>query len=369
MPLRGLRFLPFLAVLSGCATTLQPIPAGWLSAPRTSRIRSVVLAADGKVSPSSQPAAMTVPKGTIRLASNAIANGEKVLTAAFPAVDSFDLSESRGEVAFSVKRDADYDIGLVAIEGSDISWIPDDPADEISVQWAPRGNKISYVMRSEFGDIVRTLHIPTAFSFGVDFPFSTVHALGWDPPAERYAVAYSSPVTSDAVDVLKYSGQSRVPAIKPQVTIDANVEPFSGDAIVLQRPDIAYGERLPVVIWVTSDRFTWNDDRAELMRAARVGLVITSKIDDALWQRVRETAWMDASRVFVVNGGAGASQAAEPGRPERPPLHIRADDTVPAGRYRRQGNVVGVAPAVVESFAPRFIAEELKRTSPPNGSQ
>jgi hypothetical protein len=327
-----------------------------------------VLAADGKVSPSSQPAAMTIPKGTIHLASNAIANGDKVLTEAFQAVDSFDVAESRGEVAFSVKRDADFDIGLVAIEGSPISWIPDDPADEIAVQWAPRGNKISYVMRSKFGDLVRTLHIPTAFSFGVEFPFSRVHALGWDPQAERYAVAYSSPVTSDAIDVLRYSGDQRLPVMKPAVKIDANVEPFSGDAIVLQRPDIAYGERLPVVIWVTPDRFTWNDARAELMRSARVGLVITSTIDEPLWQRIKDTAWMDASRAFVVDGAMVAS-ATGFRRPERPPLHITADPAVPTGRYRRQGGVVAVAPAVVESFAARFIAEELKRTSPPNGRQ
>src|SRR5688572_23736096 len=94
---RPLRFLPFLAVLAGCATTLQTIPPAWMSVPATTRIRSVVLGADGNIAPSSQPAALTVPKGPIKVVTNAvgpmIANAEKALTDPFLALDSFDLSE------------------------------------------------------------------------------------------------------------------------------------------------------------------------------------------------------------------------------------------------------------------------------------
>lgn len=329
--------------------------------PRTAPIRAVVLAADGKVTTSPRPEVLTAPKGTIRATSNVIgpriANGGKMLTEPFLALDSFDLSESRGEVVFSVKRDDDFDIGLVAIEGSDISWVPSDPADEVAVKWAPRGSKISYIVRSKFSDVVRTVHIPTAFSFAVDFPFSQVHALGWDPPGERYAVVWSSPVSSDAVDVLKYSGEARTTLVKSEAKLDLGIEPFAGDAIVLQPPDIRYGERLPLVVWVApQDRLSWNDARAELLRHARVALVITARPpDDALWQRAGETAWIDASRAFVV--GAAREGATS----------IVSDGSLPDGRYRIDGNVVTVAPAVVESFAARFIAERLKRTSPPDG--
>jgi hypothetical protein len=360
-----LRLIPLLAVFSGCATTLQTVPPDWLHVPAATRIRSVDLSAEGKVAPSSQPAVLTVPKGSIDTVTNAIgpmlANAGKPLTEPFLALDSFDLSESRGEVVFSAKRDDDFDVGLVAIEGSPISWVPDDPADEVAVQWAPKGSKISYIVRTKYGDVVKTLHIPTSYSFGVEFPFSQVHALGWDPQAERYAVAYSSPNSSDAVDILKYSGESRTAAVKPAARLDVNIEPFTGDAIVLQPVDIHYGEKLPLVVWVADDRMAWNDARADLMRNARVALVITGKRpDDALWQRARETAWIDPTNAFVVGRSLGAIGDA---------TVISAEPGIAEGSYRRDGRIVTVAPAVVESFAARYIAGQLKRTSPPNGSR
>lgn len=351
---------PFLIVLGGCATTLRTIPNAWLSVPQAPSIGSVALAEDGKVEQTllSAPRADTSVRSTsIHVVGNAIANLEKTLTESFKAVDSFDLSESRGEVVFSVKREDDFDIGLVAVEGSDISWVPNDPADEIGVQWAPRGNKISYVVRARFGDFVRTVHIPTSFSFSVDFPFSNVHALAWDPKGERYAVAYSSPTASDAVDVLKYSGEKRTLAVPPAAKVDADIQPFAGDAILVQPVDIQYGEKLPLVIWCDEDRLRWSDARAELMRNVRVALIVTSNPDPALLQRAKETPVIDSSRVFTVSCPAMAGVA------------ITADPTVPQGRYRREENVVALAAADVESFAARFIAEELKRTSPPNGSR
>jgi len=363
MRLRPYVFVPLLSLLAACATALRPVPDDWLSVPAATRIRSVNLAADGTVSPSSQPAQRSLPQGGIRIVTNAIgpmiANPDKPLTEPFMAIDSFDLSESRGEVAFSAKRDDDFDIGLVAIEGSDISWVPDDPADEVAVKWAPKGSKISYIVRTRFGDVVRTLHIPTSFAFAVDFPFAHIHHVAWDPQGERYAVAYSTPTSSDAVDVLQYSGDSRRNVVKPAATLDVNLEPFAGDAIVLQRPDIAYNEKLPVVFWVTGDRLGWSDARAELMRTARVALVVTSRRpDDALWQRARETAWIDASRAYVVGRGIGAVNGA---------TVISAEPGIPEGQSRQDGGVVSVAPAVIESFSARFIAADLKRTTPPNG--
>ena len=63
----------------------------------------------------------------------------------------------------------------------------------------------------------------------MDFPFSRVHAVAWDPPAERYAVVYSSPLTSDAIDVLRYNGEQRMPAARPEAKLDANIETFGSD--------------------------------------------------------------------------------------------------------------------------------------------
>ncbi|HEX2120565.1 MAG TPA: hypothetical protein VHL59_02885, partial [Thermoanaerobaculia bacterium] len=47
---------------------------------------------------------------------------------------------------------------------------------------------------------------------------------------------------------------------------------------------------------------------------------------------------------------------------------VAGDAAVPAGRYRHHGGVVAVPPAVVQSFAARFIADQLKGTTRPNGS-
>jgi hypothetical protein len=359
-------YLPFLAVFSGCVSTLQTIPDDWLRVPRAAQIRSLSLTTAGKVSPSSQPVLRTAPKGSIRAAGNRIHNGDKALTEAFEAIDSFDLSESRGEVVFSVRRDTGFDLGLVAVEGSDISWVPNDPADEVGVQWAPRGNKISYVVRTKFGDVVRTLHIPTSASFAVDFPFSRVNALAWEPQAERFAVAYSSPTTSDAVDVLEYSGERRSVAVKPAITLNADVQPLLGDAILIQPLDLRYNEKVPLVIWRDDDVLAWNDARAELMRNARVAIVVTNKPPDAaIVDKAGQNPIIDASRTFVVEQTPLSAPIALTGVSV---LQIRGDSAMRANRYRRDGNVVTVPAAVVESFAARFIAEQLKRNAPPNGS-
>jgi hypothetical protein len=52
---------------------------------------------------------------------------------------------------------------------------------------------------------------------------------------------------------------------------------------------------------------------------------------------------LDASRAFLVNGATRVT-------------------------VQRRDGTVAVAPAVVQSFAARFIAEELKRTGTRNGS-
>lgn len=352
------RFLPFLLLLGGCSRLFHPIPKEWLPVPAATLIRSVALSSDGKVAPSPKPAVPTAPKGSIVATNNAIANGLKLLTEPFQAIDSFDLSDSRGEVVFSAKRDGDFDIGLVAVEGSDISWVPDDPADEVAVKWAPKGSKISYIVRTRFGDAVRTVHVPTAANFTVDFGLSRIHDLAWDPQGERYAVAYSTPMTSDAVDILKYSGEARTPAIKPAARLDVNLEPFAGDAIVLQPVDIRYNEKLPLVIWLAADPLVWNDARAELMRNARVALVVSSQgPTDALLQRARETAWIDARRVYVVGPSLGSIEGANV---------ITGGSDVPRGSFKRIGGLT-VQPADIESFAARFIADDLKRNPPPNG--
>ena len=336
--------IPLLLVLTACATS-KPIPETWTSLPEATRIPTATLGwSRGPVD---------VP---VRVDRNRIMRGDKALTEPFAAIDSFDYSASRDEVVFSAKREASFDIGLVAGDGSATNWIPADPADELRVQWAPRGNKISYIVRAPFGDVVRTLHVPTSFQFAVDFGAARIHALAWDAPAERYAVAYSTLDASDRVEVLRYDGTERRITRQPAARLAAEVLPFATRAQLLRPFDLGYGEKLPAVVWV-ADSFAWSDARAALLKNARVATIVTLGTPDAaVWTKLNETAWIDPSRLYVV--GATAEGA----------VSIVGDTAVPAGRYRRNGNVVAVAPAAIQSFAAGFIADQLKRTSGTNGS-
>jgi hypothetical protein len=358
MRLRPMLVFPLLVAAGSCRTSDFAIPHAWLSVPEAPRMRSVVLDENGKVSHRPQPSARALPDGPIHLSGGRLMNGEKALTEAFLSIDSFDYSESRGEVVFSARREGGFDIGLVSSDGSAINWVPSDPADELDVQWAPRGNKISYILRANGGDIIRTLHIPTSASLQVPFENATIHALAWDPAAERYAAAYSTPEASDRVDVLKYSGAERRTVISPTVRLDVEVEPFAPGAILLRPRDLRYGEKVPLVVWSASD-FAWSDARAALIQNARVAVVVTTRTpSEALWSRVDATPWMDAKRTFVVGADAGRDGA----------LQISGEQSVPGGRYRRARNLVTVSPAVVQSFAAGFIADQVKRTSPTNVS-
>jgi len=353
---------------TGCVSSVQPVPREWLSVPQAARIGSVTLADDGQVTPSSLPTLPRLSDGPIRVLSGAtgtsLLNGGTVLAENLGAIDSLDLSESRGEVAFSAKRENGYDIALISTDGGAVHWMPNDPADEVAVQWAPRGNKISYVIRASGGDVVRTLHIPTSFQFALPFPGATIQSLAWDPRAEHFAVSYSTADGSDRVEVLKYDGAERRMAVRPERQLDVEVVPFASGAILLRPRDLLYTERLPLVVWVADD-LAWSDARAALLTNARVAVVVTGRWPEDLWRAVAATSWLDSSRAFVVDGRLTVSDR-QPASP--PTVVIAADPALEAGHYRRQGNLVAVAPAVVQSFAAGYIAAQVKRTTPTNGS-
>jgi len=228
--------------------------------------------------------------------------GGKVLTPQFAAIQSFDVSKERGEVVFSARRADNFDIGLVSLEGSDVHWVPEDPADETDVRWAPRGNKVSYILHSKAGDVVRTVHIPTAVQLSVDFPYATVRALAWNPAADRYWVVLSSPDASERVESMQYDGRARRTDIAPEVRLEVAEEPMAG--ALLLRPNVMhYGEKLPLVLWVSP--FEWDDERGAMMLRRRVACAIMRHApDDAFWAAVRAIPWIDRTQVSVkdING-------------------------------------------------------------------
>lgn len=225
--------------------------------------------------------------------------GIKELTPQFKAIQSFDVSLERREIVFSAKRDTNFDIGLVSLDGSPIHWVPEDPADETDVQWAPRGNKISYIVHARTGDIVRTVHVPTAVQVSVDFPFTTVRSLAWDSAAERYAVALTSPDASDRIESMKYDGTARRTDVAPKAKLDVSEEPFEGG--LLMRPaTMRYGEKLPLIVWVANPPFVWNDARGALMRDKPVACAIMRHAPDtAFLDAVRAVPWIDSSQIAV----------------------------------------------------------------------
>jgi hypothetical protein len=225
--------------------------------------------------------------------------GKTALTPRFAAIDSFDVSLDRREVVFSAKRGKSFDVGLVSLDGSDIHWIPEDPNDEVAVQWAPRGNKVSYIVHTPGGDIVRTVHIPTSVQLTVDFPYASVRSLRWDAAGERYAVVVTSPDASARTESMRYGGEERRVDVPPKVRLDVVVEPLAG-GIVLRPSAVRYGEKLPLVVSVAPRLYEWNDARGALLRSRRVACAIVRKPpDDAFWRAVREVPWIDASAPLV----------------------------------------------------------------------
>ncbi len=363
----------------------QPIPPEWLAVPQSAQYPLLSYGAGGVLGFTPR---VPVESGVhiVRSATGAkLVDGDRDLTPEYADIDSFDVSLDRREVAFSAKRKDNFDIGLVSLEGSKVSWVPEDPADEVGVQYAPRGNKISFIMRAHGGDLVRTVHIPTSAQLTNEFPYGRVKDVAWDPKAEWYAVSWSSVDASDRVEVMTYSGEQRKVAVAPAVRLDVSAEPLAG-SLLLRPALMRYGEKLPLVVWRAANQNEWNDARGRLESAARVVCaVIDHDPDQAFWTAISAVPWIDSSRVFVV--GVQTSSSAPAGRPRpvdfgapdetsgaggrgRPHsvVWIVADASVPSGFYRTRQNIVAVAPALVQSFGAAWIAHQLKGHPPENGS-
>jgi len=335
-----------LLFLMSCASGTLPLPKAWESTPAAKPIGDYCAHFDCAAKPQ-----VTY----LRIQDNRIVNGTKALTPKFESIDSFDVSLDRREVVFSAKRKDSFDVGLVSLDGSDIHWIPEDPADEADAQWAPRGNKVSYILRTQTGCIVRIVHIPTGTPLSVGFPETQIDALLWEPQAERFAVAIESPQASQSLVSMTYAGEKRMELLAASTRIEVALEPIAG--VLVMRPSaLRYNERLPLVVWIDPHPFAWSDARAQLMRNAQVAIAIAPAAGDAFWSAARNVPWIDSAKSYIVNGVS-----------DNAAISIVGDAAVPSHRYLRRGNRVSVAPAVVQSFAAALIADELKGTAPPNG--
>ncbi|MGA8810159.1 MAG: hypothetical protein WB973_20000 [Thermoanaerobaculia bacterium] len=340
-----------LLFLTGCVSAPLWFPRGWETVPKASLVGDYCVQVGCAAKPN---------VATIRISENRLFNGSKPLTPAFAAIDSYDVSLIRKEIVFSAKRTNNFDVGLVSMDGSDIHWIPEDPADEVNAQWAPRGNKVSYILQTATGSIVRTVHIPTATPLSVDLQRTQVDALGWEPQADRFALLIESPDASQHLVSMTYAGEQRQELVASSDWLSVSLEPIGG-VLVMRPNEMRYNEKLPLVIWLDPKPFAWNDARAALMRSARVAIAITPHVDDNFRNAIRNVPWIDGNRTYIVdatNRQADHDAAA---------TIIATDPNLPLHHYTRHGNTVRVRPAVVQSFAAAYIADDLKGTPPPNG--
>lgn len=321
----------FLLFLVGCSTVAN--------APPTVPAVPVTKRMDPLCCPRKDPAGVAIDHG--RLAVNG-----KTLTPEFKAIDSFDVSTERREIVFSAKRDASFDVGLVSLDGSDIHWVPEDPADEVDAQWAPRGHKISFIIRRPGGDLVRTVHVPTSTALTADFPYAVVRSLAWDTAGERYSVVLTSPDASERVESLKYDGGGRQTVIAPDAKLDLDIQPVAG-GLMLRPALLRYNEKLPLVVWVSDEPRVWNDARGALMKNRRMAMMIVKDVPAELPKEV----WIDQSHLFVVGGPSAV------GHDPLTPVHTRITS---GERYRVNGKVIEVPSADVESFASGWIAQQIK---------
>ncbi len=340
---------PFLVLLGGCASSLAPIPEAWKSPPAAraftrAELRRTVIDTS-PVARSPRDVAEAAEVGVVTDAEGArIYRGSTPLTPQYREIESFDVSLDRREIVFSAKRDANFDVGLVSLDGSQVNWIPEEPADEVAPRWAPRGNKASFIVRNKAGDLIRTVHIPTAFQLIVDFPFGIVRGLAWDDAGERFAVSWETADASQRIETMKYDGVGRRIAVPPAIDLAVNVTPFGG-GLMLRPESMVYNERLPLVIWVTNgQKNSWNDARGELMKDGGIAvLVLDGPPDATVMNAIAETAWIDPRRMFAVG-------ATVPGT-----VSIVGDALVPAGFYRTTPEVISVHPSGVESLAAGWI--------------
>ncbi|HEY2324176.1 MAG TPA: hypothetical protein VGJ82_15060 [Thermoanaerobaculia bacterium] len=345
-----------LALLAACGTTTpddtRPIPAAWLNAPATPQYREASFGPRA-----SRPSALHIEKTSEGPTLEVLASGDKILTPGYLAIDSFDVAPEGDLAVFSAKRRDNFDIGLVATAGSQVNWVPSDPRDEVAVQWAPRGNKISYIIRGVSGDVIRSVHVHTAAQVASGFPNGRVYSYAWDARAERYAVAWSAIDASDGIEEMTYSGTERKWLKAPATRLDVSIEP-AGGAVVMRPQTLHYNERLPLVVWRTSEIYQWDDARGRLQQSSRVAVaVLDHDPDEKFWSAIQAIPWVDSARIWVV-GAQGPPHTTS----------IVGGTDLPAGRYRVRDNIVVVPPDVIKSFAAGSIADQLKGTPATNGS-
>lgn len=238
---------------------------------------------------------------------------ETVLTGPLDEIAAIEPDADQKELALTVMRDGSYDIAIVNAEEPIMNWVPSDPADELHPRWSPVGYKLSFIVRNGGGDILRTVHVPTAAMVFLDFPDSAIIGYDWLPDGERVVVAVTSLQASDHVVEASYSGPSKTTIVAPLTRFDRQVERLpgtpAGTALVMPT-SIRYGVQYPLIVWVAGPTRGGSPFRSELvplLRRDSIALVVVNgradDLDQSFWDALAETRWVDTGRVWIVADG------------------------------------------------------------------
>lgn len=238
------------------------------------------------------------------------AAGANDISPVFPAIDSVDVAPRGDEIVFSARRESGFDVAIASTDGTKLNWVAPDPADEVGVTWAPRGNKISYLIRRLDSTIVRTVHVPTAFQLTFDTPYMAVRGVAWESRAERFAMILDGPTASPHIDWIEYGGGKREALVAPRDVVAREPEPMafgSATALLLAPAAIRYGEALPLFVRLTEDPLSWSPDLRDLASLGGGILVVPSGAwgdGSRLTELLNALKWVDAGKIVVIDPAA-----------------------------------------------------------------
>ena len=276
------------------------------------------------------------------------------LTPTFPSIGSYDVSPDGKELVFSVEHEeTGFDVGLVSVDGSEIIWVPADPADERLVTWAPRGNKITYTIESHDATVLRSVHIPTTYQLTFDVPLTSVKEIRWEPKAELFAMVLESPTSGPWVDLVEYDGDNRRPLVGAKESVESTIDITTwegGSGFLLGPTRVRYEDKLPVAVWIASDGiFDWRPAVARA-RLEGVGIVLVrgDTLDDSSGA-FNDVVWADPARRYVVDAAGVITSLDQIAAGQ---TLITREDLAPRGERRviRVSGAVSFEDAAVEAI-------------------